>query len=54
MMTNETKKAIADFEKSKDEIDAAAKFMAHALQAIHERLERVEEWISRQKNQPVK
>jgi hypothetical protein len=53
-MTDKTKKVIEKFEKTIIEIDKAALAMTEAIKAFHVRIERVEEWILRQKNQPVK
>ncbi len=41
-MNDETKELVEDFEKYKDELDAVAKAMIQALQAITLRLERLE------------
>jgi hypothetical protein len=39
-----------ELEKSKKEFDIAAECLVQALQAFNERMERVEEWIERQKD----
>jgi hypothetical protein len=48
-MTDKTAKLSDELKKSMKEFDIAATCLAQAMQAFHERLERVEEWMASEK-----
>jgi hypothetical protein len=45
-MTDKTSKLSDELKKSMKEFDIAATCLAEAMQAFHERLERIEQWIT--------
>jgi len=53
-MTDKDKKFRDEFNQGMKEFDIAASLLTNALQAIHERLERIEQWILHQGNQRPK
>ena len=53
-ITKQLVKIKNDYDKSVANIDATATSLVNALQAFHERLERIEEWILHLKNPAAK
>lgn len=53
-ITKQLLKIKDDYDKSVANLDETATSLMAALQAFHERLERIEEWILHQKSQPAK